>query len=177
MPTAATKKKHSKPIQRSLDPATPADATLAAGFITSTGKPLGAPLSSTATVTLANPALQAKVLAVGPQLSVFAGCDDLQGLFDTANEAEGLLGAYDRLINSAGRVRQRYVQLNQRLIQGQSALLMAKKNATPSGPVAKALAGLAGLRKGETAKVKAKTHTTKKAKKAAAQANGTAAKA
>jgi hypothetical protein len=172
----AKKKKHSTPVRRTLDPATPADVAMAEGLIPSTNQPIGAPLGNTAVTALSNPKLQTKILGVAPQLAVFDGCDDLQAIFDAANEAQQLLGVYERLINSAGRVRQRYVQLGGRVTVGQTALVNAKDSAAPTSAVAKTLSGLAGLRAAEVSKAKGKGTITKNAKKAAAQDTGTAKK-
>jgi hypothetical protein len=166
---ATTKSPKKPPTARTNDPATDADAALAATLISATGKPIGKPLSSTAVAALSNEALQRKILSIAPLLVPFAGCEDVQGILDNANEAEDLAGVYDRLINSAGRVRQRCVQLGKRVLLGQTDLLRAKKASSPTGPIAKALAGLAGLRKSEVTKTKgAKTKNRKR--RAAAKA-------
>ena len=149
---------------RTEDFATAEDTATASRLIASTGKPIGVPLSLRLVTIFSNPAQQKKLLAIEQELAVFDGCD-VTGAIDLANEGKALLGVYDRLINSAGAVRQRYVQLNQRLGPIHTSLGKAAVAAAAKGPVAMGLVGITGLKKSAATVSKSKRTKNKNKKK------------
>jgi hypothetical protein len=116
--------------------------------------------------------MQSSLEAVANELGVLG--IDVQDIVGTAAEANTLFQSLQRLDESAGRVHQRVTELNKRLLNGQNALLDARKTAAPGTSLAKALRGLAGLRQKQVTQAKRVRTTSKKAKKKAAQ--GSAAK-
>jgi hypothetical protein len=152
-------------------PANAEDVATAADLIPATGIPPGKEITSRFIDPFATPKMQQKLQSIQGDVSSFSGCDVPDAL-KLANEGAMLLGTYQRLQNSTGRVRQRLVQINKRLNVYRGSFVQAQRAAAPGSAVAKGLAGLAGLRNTELTAQKAKrTKKKNKAKKKAKTAS------